>query len=74
MANPAYTVRARWDDASKSWWTDGEDIPGLCVQAASFDDLVTAVLELAPEIMRDNGLAAARLCRKIVVPGAEPRT
>ena len=59
MANAAYTVRARWDEDSKSWWRDGEDIPGLCCQAASFDELVATVLDLAPEVMRDNGLAAA---------------
>jgi len=43
MSNAAYTVRARWDEESKSWWTDGEDIPGLCCQADSFDELVETV-------------------------------
>lgn len=56
MTNPAYTVRARWDEESKSWWTDGEDIPGLCCQAPSFDELVETVLALAPELLRDNGI------------------
>jgi Domain of unknown function (DUF1902) len=56
MADPAYTVRARWDEASKSWWTDGEDIPGLCCQAASFDELVEIVLGLAPELLCNNGI------------------
>lgn len=53
MAN-AYTVRARWDEESRSWWTDGEDIPGLTCQAATFDELVETVLALAPELLRDN--------------------
>ena len=55
MSNAAYTVRARWDDASKSWWTDGEDIPGLCCQAASFDELVETILALAPDLLCANG-------------------
>ncbi|MGH7115698.1 MAG: DUF1902 domain-containing protein [Stellaceae bacterium] len=54
MSNAAYTVRARWDEESKSWWTDGDDILGLCCQAASFDDLVELILALAPELLRDN--------------------
>jgi hypothetical protein len=54
MSSPTYTVRARWDEVSKTWWTDGEDIPGLCCQADSFEELVEAVLALAPELLRDN--------------------
>jgi predicted RNase H-like HicB family nuclease len=55
MANAAYTVRAHWDEESRSWWTDGEDIPGLTCQAATFDELVETVLALAPELLRENG-------------------
>lgn len=58
MADAAYTVRARWDEESRSWWTDGEDIPGLTCQAATFDELVETVLSLAPELLRDNAAAA----------------
>lgn len=54
----AFTVRARWDEASGSWWTDGEDIPGLTCQGATFDELVETVLALAPELLRDNGASA----------------
>lgn len=59
MANAAYTVRARWDEESRSWWTDGEDIPGLTCQAATFDELVETVLSLAPELLRDNAAASS---------------
>jgi len=54
MSSRAYTVRARWDEVSKTWWTDGEDIPGC--QADSFEELIEAVLALAPELLRDNGI------------------
>jgi Domain of unknown function (DUF1902) len=54
MSNIAYPVRAHWDEESKSWWTDGEDIPGLCCQAASFDELVETILGLAPDLLCAN--------------------
>ena len=47
----AYTVRARWDDEAKVWSTDGQDIPGLFCEAASFDELVEIVLDLAPDLL-----------------------
>jgi Domain of unknown function (DUF1902) len=56
MSNTAYTVRAQWDEESKSWWTDGDDIPGLCCQAASFDELVETILTLAPDLLSANGI------------------
>ena len=59
MSSRAYTVRARWDEVSKTWWTDGEDIPGLCCQADSFEELIETVLALAPELLRDNGIEPA---------------
>ncbi len=67
MSNATYTVRARWDEASKSWWTDGEDIPGLCCQADSFDELVELILALAPELLRDNGASIPRQSVDIAV-------
>jgi hypothetical protein len=49
-----YTVHARWDEASRTWWTDGEDIPGLTCQGDTFDDLAEAVLEMGPELLHAN--------------------
>ncbi len=51
----AWLVHARWDDESRSWWTDGEDIPGLCCQAATLEELAAVVLDLAPELLVANG-------------------
>ena len=43
MSSRAYTVRARWDEVSKTWWTEGEDIPGLCCRGwMSFEELIEA--------------------------------
>lgn len=54
-----YVVHAQWDEDSKTWWTDGEDIPGLCCQAASFEELAETVFELAPRLLSANGVATA---------------
>ncbi len=59
MSQPAFTVHGRWDEESHVWWTDGEDVPGLCVQAASFEELADLVFSLAPELLVANGVVAA---------------
>jgi hypothetical protein len=56
MPQPQFAVHARWDVESRTWWTDGEDIPGLCCQAATFEDLVDSILSLAPELLVANGI------------------
>ena len=49
-----YTVHAHWEAESGTWWTDGEDLPGLTCQAASFDELVELILDLAPDLLHAN--------------------
>jgi hypothetical protein len=58
MSTQSYVVRARWDEDSRTWWTDGEDIPGPCCQAKNFEELVDLVLSMAPGLLRANGLAS----------------
>jgi hypothetical protein len=55
----SFTVRARWDEESETWWTDGEDVPGLCVQASTFDHLVDIVMSLAPRLLIENGIVTS---------------
>ena len=50
----SYTVHARWDEASRTWWTDGEEITGLTCQGDTFDELVEVVLEIGPELLHAN--------------------
>ena len=64
MAEPAaevkiYTVHARWDEESRTWWTNGADIPGLTCQGDTFDELAEAVFELGPELLRAKGIEPA---------------
>ncbi|MGD9615996.1 MAG: DUF1902 domain-containing protein [Alphaproteobacteria bacterium] len=53
----SFAVAARWDPESGTWWTDGEDVPGLCVQGRSFEELSDAVFALAPDLLAANGAA-----------------
>jgi hypothetical protein len=55
----SYTVHARWDEASRIWWTNGEDIPGLFCESGSFDQLIEIILDLAPDLLRANGAEPA---------------
>jgi len=52
----SYAVHAHWDPASATWWTDGEDIPGLTCQADSCEELLDVIFELGPELLRDNAI------------------
>ncbi len=58
VSAPAFTVTALWDEEAKVFYSDS-DIPGLCVEAASFDVFVEVVEDLAPEVIAANlpGLA-----------------
>jgi hypothetical protein len=55
-----YTVHAEWDEAAKVWATPrAVEIPGLVCEAASFDQLVEIILDLAPDLLRANGAEPA---------------
>jgi len=68
------TVTAQWDPESGSWWTDGEDVPGLCVQGATFEELSDAVFALAPELLVANGVAREGERIEIVLTAAQRKT
>jgi hypothetical protein len=51
VSGKSYTVHAHWDAASATWWTDGEDVPGL---TCLFDELVEIILDLAPDLLHAN--------------------
>jgi hypothetical protein len=52
-----YTVKAEWDGEAGVWWCSNDELP-LTTEAPTFDALVARVLEIAPEIAAENGLAA----------------
>lgn len=52
-----FTVHAAFDAEAKVWWGSNDELP-LTTEAASFDQLMDRVMEIAPEIATLNGLAA----------------
>ena len=53
MNNRTFTVTATWDAEAKVF-TSQSDIPGLVVEADSFEELVELVEALAPEVIEAN--------------------
>ena len=52
-----FEIRAEWDGEAEVWWCSNEELP-LTTEAPTFEQLVARVLEIAPEIAAENGLAA----------------
>jgi predicted RNase H-like HicB family nuclease len=50
-------IRAQWDDEARVWIATSEDVPGLCVQADTFEELVETAAALAPELLAANHIA-----------------
>jgi hypothetical protein len=53
----SYEIRAEWDAEAGVWWCSNNELP-LTTEAPTFEQLVARVLEIAPEIAAENGLAA----------------
>lgn len=47
-------IAAQWDDEAEVWIATSEDVPGLCVEASTFDELVAVATELTPELLELN--------------------
>ena len=52
-----FEIRAEWDSEAGVWWCSNDELP-LTTEASTFEQLVSRVLEIAPEIAVENGLAA----------------
>ena len=49
-----YNVRLIWDDEAQVWYTGESDIPGLGLEAETFDALVDEVRLAAPVMLELN--------------------
>jgi hypothetical protein len=47
-------VRVLWDSEARAWLATSEDVQGLVVEAATFDDVVAEVRALVPELLQLN--------------------
>ncbi|HTQ33405.1 MAG TPA: DUF1902 domain-containing protein [Stellaceae bacterium] len=57
-AKQRFEIKAEWDPDAGVWWCSNDELP-LATEAPTFEQLVARVLEIAPEIAAENGLAAA---------------
>lgn len=53
---PEYHVNAIWDDDAKVWIGTSDDVPGLCVEAGTLEELMNAAGEVFPELLILNGV------------------
>ena len=53
----AFEIRAVWDGEAGVWWCSNDELP-LTTEAPTFEQLVSRVLEIAPEITAENGFVA----------------
>jgi hypothetical protein len=52
-----FEIQAEWDGEAGAWWCSNDELP-LTTEAPTSEQLVARVLEIAPEIPAENGLAA----------------
>lgn len=52
-----FEIRAEWDGEAGVWWCSNDELP-LTIEAPTFKQLIARVLEVAPEIAAENGIAA----------------
>lgn len=67
-------VTARWNAESGTWWTDGDDVPGLCCEGHTFEELSDAVFSLAPDLLVATGAAQAGERIDIVLTAEQRKT
>jgi len=54
----ACTVEAMWDEEAGVWVATSEDIPGLVTEAETLEALRAKLIDIVPELIRENGVAA----------------
>jgi len=60
MKEPAYTINCYYDDEAGVWTAVSEDIPGLVLEADSYDDLAARIRQTLPELFALNCVYSGR--------------
>ena len=50
-----YDIMLTWDDEASVWIAESDDIPGLILESASFDDLIERVKCAIPDLLEQDG-------------------
>jgi len=51
-----FEVGARWDPDADMYVAQSDDVPGLAMEAATFEELVLKLHTVVPELLRLNGV------------------
>ncbi|MGH8582950.1 MAG: DUF1902 domain-containing protein [Gammaproteobacteria bacterium] len=51
-------VTAIWDQEAAVWVAESDDVPGLCTEAVTMEDLVKKLEVMIPELLDANGIHA----------------
>lgn len=54
-----YEIKAEWDAKAEVWVASSDDVPGLATGADTFEELITKLRVVIPELLEENGLLAA---------------
>ncbi len=66
-----YVVTLVWDDETAVWVATSDDIPGLVLEAGSFDALIERIRFAAPELIELNAPAAKEFTLSFVSERSE---
>jgi len=56
MTERTFEVRAGWDADASVWIATSDDVPGLCCEASTFEELLAEIEPLVPELLVANGV------------------
>jgi Domain of unknown function (DUF1902) len=57
MTKPApnqLAITVAFDDANNVWFVTETDLPGLCVETATLDEMKAVIDDLAPDLLETN--------------------
>jgi Domain of unknown function (DUF1902) len=67
MTERVFEVHAEWDEFARVWIATSVDVPGLCCEAAEFEELVATVLAIVPELLVSNAVLSSGEAAEIPV-------
>ena len=59
--NRTITIQARWDGEAAVWIATSDDVAGLVVEAAHWDDMIAEVRLVLPELLELSGQGNAQV-------------
>jgi hypothetical protein len=59
--NRSITIDARWDGEAAVWIATSNDVPGLVVEAEHWDDMITEVRLVLPDLLELSGQGEAQV-------------